>query len=518
SEEKTPAEKAKGLKTKQVVMVGQREQRSSPDCRIGVEESQSDYSKLLMHYCRIYQGSSTGDDSKFVRYFWEVLNAEKWKNFLTTRDEHLFSGRRHVWDWENENCELSKYPGARIQGFESIGKHGFAVAGSKSISFSLYFGECYNKALATVILDNISDNSALWAFFQSGEFSRELRKLDKKLLITPGTFGKVPFDLEYWQKVAAEKYPDGLPKPHSDDPTQWLFSGHPTGSDAPLQVAVARMLGYRWPRLTGSSFPDCPALGPDGLEKHADADGVVCVSMIQGVLSAVDRLRALLADVYGAEWGQEKQKELLASVGFEGRQLADWLRDGFFEQHCRLFQQRPFIWHVWDGNRSGFSALLNYHTLTRATLEKLIYTYLGDWINRQRRAVDSGEEGSDARLEAALGLKSKLEAILEGEPPYDIFVRWKPLSKQAMGWAPDLNDGVRLNIRPFILAGILRKNPKVNWGKDKGKEPQRERAEYPWFWAWDGESKDWPGGRQFTGERFNDFHYSKSVKQKHLQA
>jgi hypothetical protein len=143
---------------------------------------------------------------------------------------------------------------------------------------------------------------------------------------------------------------------------------------------------------------------------------------------------------------------------------------------------------------------------------KLVYTYLGDWISRQRRAVDSGEEGSDARLAAAVDLKSKLEAILQGEPPLDIFVRWKPLSKQPIGWAPDLNDGVRLNIRPFILAGVLRKNPKVNWGKDKGKEPQRDKAEFPWFWGWDEEAPDWHGGRQFTGERYNDCHYSAAAK------
>ena len=37
--------------------------------------------------------------------------------------------------------------------------------------------------------------------------------------------------------------------------------------------------------------------------------------------------------------------------------------------------------------------------------------------------------------------------ILDGEAPYDLFVRWKPLSKQAKGWQPDLNDGVRMNIR-----------------------------------------------------------------------
>jgi len=37
-----------------------------------------------------------------------------------------------------------------------------------------------------------------------------------------------------------------------------------------------------------------------------------------------------------------------------------------------------------------------------------------------------------------------------GEAPYDIFVRWKALSEQAIGWEPDINDGVRLNIRPFL--------------------------------------------------------------------
>lgn len=36
-----------------------------------------------------------------------------------------------------------------------------------------------------------------------------------------------------------------LPKPFSSHPTQWLFDGHPKGSDQPLHVAIARLLGYR---------------------------------------------------------------------------------------------------------------------------------------------------------------------------------------------------------------------------------------------------------------------------------
>ena len=37
--------------------------------------------------------------------------------------------------------------------------------------------------------------------------------------------------------------------------------------------------------------------------------------------------------------------------------------------------------------------------------------------------------------------KRRLEAILEGEPPYDIFVRWKSIHEQPIGWEPDINDG-----------------------------------------------------------------------------
>ena len=36
---------------------------------------------------------------------------------------------------------------------------------------------------------------------------------------------------------------------------------------------------------------------------------------------------------------------------------------------------------------------------------------------------------------------------------------------------PDLNDGVRLNIRPFMTANILRSKPNINWNKDRGKNP-----------------------------------------------
>ena len=112
-------------------------------------------------------------------------------------------------------------------------------------------------------------------------------------------------------------------------------------------------------------------------------------------------------------------------------------------------------------------------------------------------------------LAAAETLKKRLELILQGEKPYDIFVRWKPIEKHPIGWDPDLNDGVRLNIRPFMLvadvrkkgAGILREKPKIHWKKDRGKDVESA----PWYCL--GPEYD---GKE--GDRINDHHLSLTEK------
>jgi len=187
-----------------------------------------------------------------------------------------------------------------------------------------------------------------------------------------------------------------------------------------------------------------------------------------------------------------------------GTSLDDWLRNLFFEQHCKRFHNRPFVWHLWDGRKDGFACLVNYHTLDHKRLETLTYSYLQDRITAQAASAKSGQTGADLRLLAAQELQDKLKLILAGEPPYDIFVRWKPLADQPIGWNPDLNDGVRLNIRPFMTAGILRKIPtSIKWTKDRGTEPKRDKNQFPWFWK-DG---------AFVGDRVNDFHLSNARKQ-----
>jgi len=423
----------------------------------------------------------------------------------TVEDAGHYGGRSSILFWEQGRGELAGSEDARVQGQPAFGHQGVFIAQMRQLPATIYTGEFFNMNGGALVPKNARLLPAIWTFCSSDDFAKVVRQVDQKVNVTNATLAKVPFDLAYWDRKAKEKYPSGLPIPYSADPTQWLFNSHPKRSDYSLQVAVARLVGYCWPRQTGSTFQDCPALGPDGLKEHADVDGMACLTPLAGKASAADRLRGLLADAYGQDWSAAKLAERLG----DWESLEVWLRDGFFEEHCQIFHQGPFVWHIWDGRKDGFHAIVNYHQLNPKTLEKLIYSSLGDWISRQRQDLASGVEGADGRLAAAEHLQNELRNILEGECSrdethgYDVFVRWKPLNAQPIGWDPDLNDGVRMNIRPWITEarlyratrpGILRVTPNIKYGKDRGKEPKRNTKGFP--------------SLNGTSERNNDIHLS----------
>ena len=532
AEVKPSAAKAEQLVSTPVLLPVQEAQMENADSRIVISGTSTGV--LLLQSANSYEGIGCGDLERFSRAFVEVAAwGPDWRAFRgTTKRTGSYSGGESIIYWQDgrgDIFELAELLRERLKntwqrGCQAWGKRGLAVNRMGDLLAEIYEGEVFDSNIAAIIPKEEKLLVPIWLFVSSDQFRDEIRKIDQSMKITNVTFLKVPFDLEHWQKLAAERYPNGLPKPISRDPTQWLFNGHPASADQPLHVAVARLLGYQWPRQTGSSFSDCPALGDDGLEDLADDDGIVPVSPTNAEGPAAERLRELLARAFGKDWSAARQDALLTGVDCAGASLEEWLRHRFFEQHCALFHHRPFIWHIWDGLPDGFHALVNYHKLAaegakgRQALEKLTYSYLGDWITRQKAEQSAGKEGADAKLAAALHLQNQLKSILGGEPPYDLFVRWKPLRQQAIGWEPDINDGVRLNIRPFMMAktfngkSIFRKAPKIKWDKDRGKEPERPRKEFPWFWGWNEEGDNFLGGRVFDGNRWNDLHYSCEVK------
>ncbi|MEV9638943.1 SAM-dependent DNA methyltransferase, partial [Burkholderia pseudomallei] len=455
-------------------------------------------------------GIQLGDYERYGFYFWEIFDlGGQWiYQHTTVRESTLDSGCSGVLRWEGGHGSLASNPSARIQGTRAWGKQGVVVRLMGHLPVSRYLGFAYDNNVAVLVPNASELTTALWCYCESGEFASNVRQLEEKLNVTNATLGKVPFDVERWTTVAAERFPAGLPKPLCHDQNQWLFHGHPQSATDPLQVAVARLAGYRWPAETDSSME----LADEArtwiahcakLTDHTDDDGIVCLSSVRGEPPAHERLLKLLIaaweTVRPGSWRPTVLEKLLADADCAGKGLEAWMRDKFFEQHAKRFQHRPFIWHVWDGLKDGFAALVNYHRLDAKNLERLIHTYLGDWIRQQEAGVRDGVDGAQTRLAAAQDLKRRLGLILEGEPPYDIFVRWKKLSEQPIGWNPDLNDGVRLNIRPFVTAEVLRHNkkPKLNisWEKDRGRDVESA----PWYSV-------------FKGERINDHHLTVAEK------
>ncbi|TWT98568.1 DNA methyltransferase [Stieleria varia] len=491
-------------------------QIDNPDAAIVLDE-QSKF-PALAKYADAYQGSGLGDIKQYRLNFWEV------QDYLSRWDLHAsspkkgtpFSGMHFICKRRFADGSLDESPLASIRGRKAWGNDGIAIAWLGTLPAGRYVGSFYDNSATVMVPKRPELLPAIYTYCTSDEFNRDVRKINQKVQVANATMVQVPFDLDRWTQAADARFPSGLPEPESDDPTQWLFHGWPSESTSPMQVAVARLLGYRWPAELDSEMrlsERARALVArcSELDSFIDDDGIVCIPSVRGEDAAADRLARLLS----------------ACDVVTNENLDDWLRDKFFKEHCETFDQCPFVWHIYDGRKQdGFHALVNYHKLAgpggRKVLESLTYSYLGDWITRQKDEVKRELPAAEARLLAAEELFKRLEAILAGEPPYDLFVRWKPIHEQPIGFEPDINDGVRINIRPFMAmdlpgvpkdAGVFRVKPKIKWTKDRGKEPQHPIEEYPWLWSWDEQTVNFTGDVKFDGVRWSDCHYTNEFKQ-----
>ena len=163
---------------------------------------------------------------------------------------------------------------------------------------------------------------------------------------------------------------------YTDDPTQWIFHGHPCGSvvwdenkkwtthgplrtdNTVLHVAVARLLGYRWPAELDADMEladeqrewvhRCKALA-----RHADDDGIVCISPVRGEPSASDRLLNLLAAAYGDAWSSNILAALLKSANHARQNTGDLAAGEVFRPALQAIQPPPLhLAHLgWSARR-----------------------------------------------------------------------------------------------------------------------------------------------------------------------
>ena len=248
-----------------VVMSRQAEQLKNPDARVLLRPL-GDHPPLS-RIADYGKGSTTGDRPRYLLRYWEFdelpTQAVRWLD-SPGRGRH-WTGRSLVLTAPLGDSELRLMPGCWLRGQQVMGRPGVAVSKMSELKEFIYDGEVFDDNIGVLAPRDGDAIPAILCFCASGEHRRTLRQIDQAIKITAATLVKVPFDLDHWKRIAADQYPNGLPEPYSDDPTQWIFHGDPcrsvvwnevtksTGHGSPrtdatvLQVAVARLLGYRWP-------------------------------------------------------------------------------------------------------------------------------------------------------------------------------------------------------------------------------------------------------------------------------
>lgn len=447
--------------------INQLSQLRNTDSKIIFENSES--KEFLGFFVDIHQGITLNDSMRYERFFWEIERVNKSQLMHSNiKETKLFSGRSNILLNTTTNNQVI------IKGQDAIGKKGVLIKNHSEFSRTLYYGEKFSSNCFAIIPKNSELLSSIWCFCESEKFISELKKIEQKNSLSTSILLKIPFESKFWKEKAEQMFQPEQLKEYTDDPVQWSFHGHPLKSMYPLQTTICRLLGYKWipeiknmPNISENTIKLISEISE--FDKLLIENGIVCIPSINSEPSACERVRDYLKLIFKENWQLDTVSSLLDLECSKSKNLEDYLRNDFFTFHCKIFQHRPFIWQIWDGHENGFSVLINYHKFTKENLQKLIYTYLSNWILLCEENVKNNITEGKSKLLAANNLKKKLEMILTGEKPYDIFVRWKDLKQQAIGWEPDLNDGVKLNLRPFVLAGVLRKNPVHKWGVDRGK-------------------------------------------------
>jgi hypothetical protein len=252
-----------------------------------------------------------------------------------------------------------------------------------------------------------------------------------------------------------------------------------------LSVLVLRLLGHRWPRQIEAGEP---------VPHWADRDGIIALA--SGPYGLAERVRARLREEDG-DVGANRADGLL--VELTGLSLEEWLRREFFKRHVRQFKYRPIAWHLASdpaaaagggkgrgrgGRRQpAFECLLYYHATAGDALARVRTQYVEPLLRVERQSLDAARRTHDettaaqaqARIQELEEFTRRLREVeeqgfacpeldktLAGEP----LDRWSgdgvlapaerdDLIRQERAWRVDLNDGVRVNIAPLQLAGLL---------------------------------------------------------------
>ena len=251
-----------------------------------------------------------------------------------------------------------------------------------------------------------------------------------------------------------------------------------------LSVLILRLLGHRWPKQLEVGEP---------VPVWASSDGIIPLVAGAGEATLAEQVRARLRAEDG-ELGVQQTEALLMEL--TGLSLEEWLRRRFFSRHVSQFKYRPIAWHLvstptnngnkkrgWSQRRPVFECFLYYHACSSDALARIRTQYVEPLLRAERQKMgeaylikdETASMLANARIQELEAFVEKLRFIEEQGfacPELDRFMAVEPLDRWSgdgylaptsrdellrneQAWRVDINDGVRVNIAPLQLAGVL---------------------------------------------------------------
>jgi antitoxin component of RelBE/YafQ-DinJ toxin-antitoxin module len=240
-----------------------------------------------------------------------------------------------------------------------------------------------------------------------------------------------------------------------------------------FSVKLLRMLGHRWPmqdqyeKEEGKPFID---------PKWVDEDGIIPLTPGAGEETLIERFHRSLDEEFTAEQGPSVEIEAGQILGWKpgdewGKQkattLGRWFEREFFKRHVSQFKKRPIAWHL-TSKEGTFQVIVYYHKFNKNRLTILRARQVREVLETLRKQLGEARSGEMDRqtLAKIVDLEKKvadiqdfderLRRLLEGRGrEARIWCPWKKPEEQPVGWDPDINDGVKVNIAPVQRLGLL---------------------------------------------------------------
>ena len=173
----------------------------------------------------------------------------------------------------------------------------------------------------------------------------------------------------------------------------------------------------------------------------------------------VGRFIKFVETVYGKDTLQENLEFIDDALGGNGQPkdvIRKYFLNGFYKDHCKMYQKRPIYWMFDSGKKNGFKCLIYMHRYQPDTLARIRTDYVHEQQARYRTAIDDLENRmANASASDRVKLNKQVNKLSDQATEiHEYEEKIHHLADQMI--SIDLDDGVKANYAKFkdVLAKI----------------------------------------------------------------